>query len=75
MALYFSDLVNLVSLFLYELFSLCCRKLTKELCGVIEDFGLVNFTTLDIQASHSVLTFRKSLGLSEGLLLRSLFTG
>ncbi|KAL0346810.1 UNVERIFIED_CONTAM: GPN-loop GTPase QQT1 [Sesamum calycinum] len=26
-----------------------CRKLTKELCEVIEDYGLVNFTTLDIQ--------------------------
>ncbi|KAG6508061.1 hypothetical protein ZIOFF_033418 [Zingiber officinale] len=28
------------------------RKLTKELCDVIEDFGLVNFSTLDIQASY-----------------------
>ncbi|KAG6494086.1 hypothetical protein ZIOFF_049105 [Zingiber officinale] len=27
------------------------RKLTKELCDIIEDFGLVNFSTLDIQAS------------------------
>lgn len=26
-----------------------CRKLTKELCEVVEDFSLVNFTTLDIQ--------------------------
>jgi len=25
------------------------RKLTKELCDVIDDFGLVNFSTLDIQ--------------------------
>lgn len=25
------------------------RKLTKELCDVIDDFSLVNFTTLDIQ--------------------------
>jgi hypothetical protein len=25
------------------------RKLTKELCEVIDDFSLVNFTTLDIQ--------------------------
>jgi len=25
------------------------RKLTKELCSVIEDYSLVNFTTLDIQ--------------------------
>ncbi|KAI9102217.1 hypothetical protein K1719_023727 [Acacia pycnantha] len=26
------------------------RKLTKELCQVIKDFSLVNFTTLDIQS-------------------------
>jgi hypothetical protein len=25
------------------------RKLTKELCDVIDDFGFVNFSTLDIQ--------------------------
>jgi hypothetical protein len=25
------------------------RKLTKELCDMIDDFGLVNFSTLDIQ--------------------------
>ena len=25
------------------------RKLTKELCDVIDDFSLVNFSTLDIQ--------------------------
>ncbi|WCJ29243.1 GPN-loop GTPase QQT1 [Euphorbia peplus] len=30
------------------------RKLTKELCGVIEDYGLVDFTTLDIQDKESV---------------------
>ncbi|KFK31225.1 hypothetical protein AALP_AA6G084600 [Arabis alpina] len=30
------------------------RKLTKELCSVIEDYGLVNFTTLDIQDKESV---------------------
>ncbi|KAK6257217.1 hypothetical protein QUC31_000676 [Theobroma cacao] len=29
------------------------RKLTKELCDVIEDFSIVNFTTLDIQACHT----------------------
>jgi hypothetical protein len=28
----------------------CCRKLTKELCDVVQDFSLVDFTTLDIQA-------------------------
>lgn len=26
-----------------------CRKLTKELCEVVEDYGLVSFTTLNIQ--------------------------
>ncbi|KAL8095601.1 GPN-loop GTPase QQT1-like [Apium graveolens] len=30
------------------------RKLTKELCDVIEDFSLVNFSTLDIQDKESV---------------------
>ncbi|KAK1366516.1 GPN-loop GTPase 2 [Heracleum sosnowskyi] len=30
------------------------RKLTKELCNVIEDFSLVNFSTLDIQDKESV---------------------
>ncbi|KAG8364889.1 hypothetical protein BUALT_Bualt18G0045500 [Buddleja alternifolia] len=29
------------------------KKLNKELCEVIEDYSLVNFTTLDIQACHS----------------------
>lgn len=34
-----------------------CRKLTKELCDVIEDYSLVDFTTLDIQViSFSWLT-------------------
>ena len=28
---------------------MCSRKLTKELCEVIENYGLVNFSTLDIQ--------------------------
>ncbi|XP_073153945.1 GPN-loop GTPase QQT1 [Henckelia pumila] len=30
------------------------NKLTKELCEVIEDYSLVNFTTLDIQDKESV---------------------
>ncbi|GMN34915.1 hypothetical protein TIFTF001_004980 [Ficus carica] len=30
------------------------RKLTKELCDVIEDYSLVNFSTLDIQDKESV---------------------
>lgn len=34
-----------------------CRKLTKELCEVIENFGLVNFTTLDIQVHKICIGF------------------
>nr|VDC70652.1 unnamed protein product [Brassica rapa] len=30
------------------------RKLTSELCSVVEDYGLVSFTTLDIQDKESV---------------------
>lgn len=30
-----------------------CRKLTKELCDIIENFSLVSFSTLDIQV-HQV---------------------
>ncbi|KAL9681464.1 hypothetical protein QQ045_013249 [Rhodiola kirilowii] len=32
------------------------RKLTKELCEVIEDYSLVDFTTLDIQANNFLST-------------------
>lgn len=42
------------------------RKLTKELCGVIEDFGLVNFTTLDIQDKESVGNLVKLLDKTNG---------
>ncbi|KXG20283.1 hypothetical protein SORBI_3010G180500 [Sorghum bicolor] len=35
------------------------RKLTKELCDVIADFGLVNFSTLDIQDKESVGNLEK----------------
>jgi hypothetical protein len=34
-----------------------CRKLTKELCEVVEHYGLVNFTTLDIQVRQICLVF------------------
>ncbi|MBA0838553.1 hypothetical protein Goarm_004362, partial [Gossypium armourianum] len=34
------------------------RKLTKELCDVIEDFSIVNFTTLDIQACRELYLSR-----------------
>ena len=36
------------------------RKLTKELCDVIDDFGLVNFSTLDIQVCISQLRLFQS---------------
>lgn len=34
-----------------------CRKLTKELCEVVEHYSLVNFTTLDIQVRQICLIF------------------
>ncbi|KAK8977372.1 hypothetical protein V6N11_034421 [Hibiscus sabdariffa] len=42
------------------------RKLTKELCEVIEDFSLVNFTTLDIQDKESVGNLVKLIDKSNG---------
>ncbi|KAH7671076.1 GPN-loop GTPase protein [Dioscorea alata] len=42
------------------------RKLTKELCGVIEDYSLVNFTTLDIQDKESVGNLVKLIDKSNG---------
>ncbi|XP_074574272.1 GPN-loop GTPase QQT1 [Curcuma longa] len=42
------------------------RKLTKELCDVIEDFGLVNFSTLDIQDKESVGNLVKRIDKSNG---------
>ncbi|XP_010493318.1 PREDICTED: GPN-loop GTPase 2 homolog [Camelina sativa] len=42
------------------------RKLTKELCSVIEDFSLVNFTTLDIQDKESVGNLVKLIDKSNG---------
>ncbi|XP_066372914.1 GPN-loop GTPase QQT1-like [Miscanthus floridulus] len=38
------------------------RKLTKELCDVIDDFGLVNFSTLDINFSTLDIQDKKSVG-------------
>lgn len=35
--------------FLKKILHYIFRKLTKELCDVVEHFSLVNFTTLDIQ--------------------------
>nr|GMC95979.1 GPN-loop GTPase 2 [Ipomoea batatas] len=42
------------------------RKLTKELCEVVENFGLVNFTTLDIQDKESVGNLVKLIDKSNG---------
>ncbi|XP_078433966.1 P-loop containing nucleoside triphosphate hydrolases superfamily protein isoform X1 [Wolffia australiana] len=42
------------------------RKLTKELCDVVEDFCLVNFTTLDIQDKESVGNLVKLIDKSNG---------
>ncbi|XP_038715865.1 GPN-loop GTPase QQT1 isoform X2 [Tripterygium wilfordii] len=42
------------------------RKLTKELCDVIENFSLVNFTTLNIQDKESVANLVKLIDSSNG---------
>ncbi|PKA57123.1 hypothetical protein AXF42_Ash002427 [Apostasia shenzhenica] len=42
------------------------RKLTKELCDVIEDFSLVNFSTLDIQDKESVGNLLKLIDKTNG---------
>ncbi|KAJ8453316.1 hypothetical protein Cgig2_008200 [Carnegiea gigantea] len=42
------------------------KKLTKELCEVVEDFSLVNFTTLDIQDKESVGNLVKLIDKTNG---------
>ncbi|WOG82938.1 hypothetical protein DCAR_0102110 [Daucus carota subsp. sativus] len=42
------------------------RKLTKALCDVIEDFSLVNFSTLDIQDKESVGNLVKQIDKCNG---------
>ncbi|KAL3617859.1 GPN-loop GTPase qqt1 [Castilleja foliolosa] len=42
------------------------RKLTKELCEVIENYSLVNFTTLDIQDKESVGSLVKLIDKTNG---------
>ncbi|EXB55841.1 GPN-loop GTPase 2 [Morus notabilis] len=42
------------------------RKLTKELCDVIEDYSLVDFTTLDIQDKESVRNLVKLIDKTNG---------
>ncbi|KAK8961940.1 hypothetical protein KSP40_PGU001634 [Platanthera guangdongensis] len=44
------------------------RKLTKGLCDVIQDFSLVNFTTLDIQDKESVGNLVKLIDKSNGFI-------
>ncbi|CAI9282824.1 unnamed protein product [Lactuca saligna] len=46
------------------------RKLTKELCEVIEDFGLVNFTTLAIQDKESVTNLVKLIDKTNDFFLK-----
>lgn len=42
------------------------RKLTKELCDVVQDFSLVDFTTLDIQDKESVGNLVKLIDRTNG---------
>ncbi|CAK9234220.1 unnamed protein product [Sphagnum troendelagicum] len=42
------------------------RKLTEKLCEVIEDYSLVNFTTLNIQDKESVMDILKLIDKSNG---------
>ncbi|KAL9448529.1 hypothetical protein AB3S75_015923 [Citrus x aurantiifolia] len=43
-----------------------CLKLTKELCDLIEDYSLVNFSTLDVQDKESVAKLVKLIDKSNG---------
>jgi hypothetical protein len=48
------------------------RKLTHELCEVVEDFGLVSFTTLNIQDKESVMELLKIIDKSNGYVFRGI---
>ncbi|KAG0582050.1 hypothetical protein M758_3G029100 [Ceratodon purpureus] len=48
------------------------RKLTKELCEVVEDYGLVSFTTLNIQDKESVMDLLKIIDKSNGYVFRGI---
>eukprot|EP00249_Psilotum_nudum_P009153 c21740_g1_i3 orf=390-1070(+) len=48
------------------------RKLTKELCELIEDFSLVSFTTLDIQDKQSVANLVKLIDKTNGYIFASI---
>ncbi|PWA82056.1 ribosomal protein L22e [Artemisia annua] len=48
------------------------RKLTKELCEVIEDYGLVNFSTLAIQDKESVTNLVKFIDRTSGYIFQGI---
>ncbi|KAK1433148.1 hypothetical protein QVD17_10054 [Tagetes erecta] len=48
------------------------RKLTKELCEVVEDFGLVNFTTLAIQDKESVTNLVRLIDRTNGYIFQGI---
>ncbi|KAI3726363.1 hypothetical protein L1987_66160 [Smallanthus sonchifolius] len=48
------------------------RKLTKELCEVVEDFGLVNFTTLAIQDKESVSNLVRLIDKTNGYIFQDI---
>lgn len=48
------------------------RKLTKELCEVIEDYGLVNFSTLAIQDKESVTNLVKLIDKTNGYIFQGI---
>lgn len=48
------------------------RKLTKVLCEVVEDYGLVSFTTLNIQDKESVMDLLKIVDKSNGYVFRGI---
>lgn len=48
------------------------RKLTKELCEVVEDYGLVSFTTLNIQDKESVMDLLRIIDKSNGYVFRGI---
>lgn len=50
------------------------RKMTKELCEVIEDYSLVTFSTLDIQDKESVGNLVKLIDKSNGYIFSSIDT-
>jgi len=48
------------------------RKMTMNLCEVVEDYGLVNFTTLNIQDKESVMDILKIIDKSNGYVFKGI---